>query len=91
MEVDLDYRISFLVSRLGFSSRTIVLVYRKMPREQNAVPIIAWATGKKSIAKLDLTKAFHSVPVAQDQIGIYSFLYEGRYYTYKRVPEFISY
>ena len=62
-----------------------------MPREQNAVPIIAWATGKKSIAKLDLTKAFHSVPVAQDQIGIYSFLYEGRYYTYKRVPEFISY
>ena len=58
----------------------------KMPREQNATPIIAWATSKHTIMKIDLTKAFHSVPVAEDQVGNYSFLFEGVFYTYRRMP-----
>ena len=39
------------------------------------------------MAKIDLTKAYHSIPLAEDQRRIYAFTdYQGNYYAYRTMP-----
>ncbi|EZG42890.1 hypothetical protein GNI_212130 [Gregarina niphandrodes] len=50
-------------------------------------PVIAWAAGQQEIMKIDLSKAFHAIPIAEDQMNYYSFLgTDGTAYRYVRMP-----
>ncbi|EZG42780.1 RNA-directed DNA polymerase, partial [Gregarina niphandrodes] len=50
-------------------------------------PVIAWAMGQRVIAKIDLSKAFHAVPLVEHKRPYYSFLDpEGNCYCYARMP-----
>ncbi|EZG42771.1 RNA-directed DNA polymerase [Gregarina niphandrodes] len=59
----------------------------KFPNAQAIGPVIAWAIGQRVIAKIDLSKAFHAVPIVKQQQPYYSFLdARGRCYCYKKMP-----
>ncbi|EZG42905.1 putative reverse transcriptase [Gregarina niphandrodes] len=58
----------------------------RFPNVQSCWPIVAWAAQQPYLAKIDLTKAFHSIPLAQDQIGAYAFELDGKYYAYTTMP-----
>ncbi|EZG42765.1 putative reverse transcriptase [Gregarina niphandrodes] len=50
-------------------------------------PVIAWAAGQREIMKIDLSKAFHAIPIADDQKNYYSFMgTDGATYRYVRMP-----
>ncbi|EZG42813.1 RNA-directed DNA polymerase, partial [Gregarina niphandrodes] len=38
------------------------------------------------LAKIDLSKAFHTIPLTRDQIGTYAFEHRGNYYAYQCMP-----
>ncbi|EZG68851.1 putative Pol protein [Gregarina niphandrodes] len=56
------------------------------PNIQSCWPIVAWAAQQAYLAKIDLTKAFHSIPLASDQVGAYAFQIDGQYYAYTTMP-----
>ncbi|EZG42981.1 putative reverse transcriptase [Gregarina niphandrodes] len=50
-------------------------------------PVVAWAAGKRELAKIDLSKAFHAIPVVEEQQCYYAFLdRRGQAYKYQRMP-----
>ncbi|EZG51290.1 RNA-directed DNA polymerase, partial [Gregarina niphandrodes] len=58
----------------------------RFPNLQSCWPIVTWAAQQPHLAKIDLKKAFHSIPLANDQIGAYAFELEGNYYAYMTMP-----
>ncbi|EZG42936.1 putative reverse transcriptase, partial [Gregarina niphandrodes] len=54
---------------------------------QTIGPVIAWAAGQQEIMKIDLSKAFHAIPIADDQMNYYAFMgMDGTTYRYIRMP-----
>ncbi|EZG56861.1 RNA-directed DNA polymerase [Gregarina niphandrodes] len=49
-------------------------------------PVVAWAAGQKNLAKMDLSKAFHAIPVAEDQMNYAILDSRGQAYRYRRMP-----
>src|SRR5699024_3612167 len=58
----------------------------KFPGGQNTHAIMAWAYVQKYLAKVDLSKAFHSIPVREDQKKYYCFEFKGQKYRYRMMP-----
>ncbi|EZG43126.1 putative RNA-directed DNA polymerase [Gregarina niphandrodes] len=58
----------------------------RFPNVQGCWPIVTRAAQQPYLAKIDLKKAFHSIPLADDQIGAYAFELEGSYYAYTTMP-----
>eukprot|EP01053_Blabericola_migrator_P000524 Blabericola_migrator_1__523@NODE_1129_length_5339_cov_2973_663126_g723_i1_p1_GENE_NODE_1129_length_5339_cov_2973_663126_g723_i1NODE_1129_length_5339_cov_2973_663126_g723_i1_p1_ORF_typecomplete_len665_score86_76RVT_1/PF00078_27/5_3e12DNA_pol_viral_C/PF00336_18/2_1e03DNA_pol_viral_C/PF00336_18/0_0076_NODE_1129_length_5339_cov_2973_663126_g723_i124484442 len=56
------------------------------PATQLPQAIRAWARTRKYLVKIDLTKAFHRIPLAESQQQYYCFVHRDKYYKYVRMP-----
>ncbi|EZG43047.1 RNA-directed DNA polymerase [Gregarina niphandrodes] len=58
----------------------------RFPNIQSCWPIITWGAQQARLAKIDLSKAFHTIPLPPDQVGTYAFRHRDKYYAYKCMP-----
>lgn len=58
----------------------------RFPQGQAVGPIVLWSIGKAHLAKIDLTKAFHTIPLHPSQRPYYCFEHKGKYYQYNCMP-----